>query len=338
MKGFNLKLTLVFTLILVLAMVAIVNAQEKYEFYMVTHAAPTNTFWAAVYKGWNDALEILGVDGEYIGSVHIDDPGEELANLEIVVAKKPDGIATGLSDYKMLEETLLRAIDQGIPVVAINVRDPRPEDERIPYLVYVGEDSYQMGVTEATGVINKFVEIYGRPPKRAIFLNHAVGVLCLVERAEGAKDVCKKMGVANYDVLPTVGDPAKIHETVRAYVQKYPDTEAVFTGWSQVSVWSAQALRDLGKLGNRFKPAKEGNVFVGGIDVDAECLRLILEGDVILTVDQQPYLQGFYAAVVLYNWCTYKFSPFGAINTGPLLIDPSNAEEMLDLAEKGIRG
>jgi hypothetical protein len=30
MKGFNLKLTLVFTLILVLTMVAIVNAQEKY--------------------------------------------------------------------------------------------------------------------------------------------------------------------------------------------------------------------------------------------------------------------------------------------------------------------
>jgi len=338
MKNFYLRLFLILTLVLVVTMGGIVNAQEKPEFYMVTHAAPSNSFWGAVYRGWNDACEILGVDGKYIGSVNIDDPGEERANLEIVAAKKPAGIATGLSDYKMLEEPLREAIKNGVPVVAINVRDPRPNDERIPYLVYVGEDSFQMGVTEARGVIDKFIEIYGRAPKRAIFLNHAPGVLCLSERAAGAKEVCDKMGVANYDVLPTKGDPAEIHETVRAYVQKYPDTEAVFTGWSQVAVWSTQVLKELGRLGNRYEPAKEGNVYVGGIDVDAQCLQLILDGDVILTVDQQPYLQGFYAAVVLYNWDKYQLSPFGAIYTGPLILDPSNAKEMIDLAKKGIRG
>jgi len=339
MKGFNLKFALVFTLIFVLTMVAMVNAQEeKYEFYMVTHGLPTNTYWGAVYNGWKDACEIFGVTGTYVGAVNIDDPLESIGNLEVVTAKKPDGIAVCIDDPYMFDESVRFAIGQGIPVVATNIRDPRPDDERIPYLVYVGENSYQMGVVEAKGVLDKFVEIYGRVPKRAIFLNHAPGILCLTERAAGAKEVCDKMGVTHYEVVPTKGDPAEAHETVRAYVQKYPDTEAVFTGWSQVAVWSTQALRELGRLGNRYEPAKEGNVYVGGIDVDAECLQLILDGDVILTVDQQPYLQGFYAVVVLYNWNKYKLSPFGAINTGPLVIDPSNAAEMIELAKKGIRG
>jgi len=315
-----------------------VVAEDDLTFIMVTHSAPTNTFWGAVYNGWTEACRLLGVNGEYVGSTKADDPTEERGNLEVAVSASPDGIASGLSNYIMLEEPLRDAVSKGIPVVALNVRDPRPDDERIPYLVYVGEDSYEMGVVEAKGVIEKFVEIYDRPPKRAIFLNHAVGVLCLTDRGQGAQDISLELGVANFEVVPTEGDPSKIAETVRSYIEKHPDTEAIFTGWSQVSVWSVQALREVERLGNVYEPAKEGNVFVGGIDVDAECLQLILDGDVVLTVDQQPYLQGFYSAMVLYNWVKYKLSPFGAVYTGPLTIDPSNAEEMIDLAKQGIRG
>lgn len=57
-----------------------------------------------------------------------------------------DGIAVPIVSSDAFEGPLLRrAVEQGIPVVAFNIPDGRPEGERIPYLTYVGGDEYLTG-------------------------------------------------------------------------------------------------------------------------------------------------------------------------------------------------
>ncbi|GAG58189.1 unnamed protein product, partial [marine sediment metagenome] len=49
--------------------------------------------------------------------------------LNSAIATKPDGIAVTITDPAALDAPLRKAIAAGIPVIAINVPDPRPEAE-----------------------------------------------------------------------------------------------------------------------------------------------------------------------------------------------------------------
>ena len=53
--------------------------------------------------------------------------------------------------------------------MAINSKDNR-NPRRIPYLRYVGEDTYQVGRRNATEALNAFKKITGRAPKKSAYL------------------------------------------------------------------------------------------------------------------------------------------------------------------------
>jgi len=46
------------------------------------------------------------------------------------VASNPDGLAVAVTEPGALAGAINKAIEQGIPVIAFNVSDPRPEGER----------------------------------------------------------------------------------------------------------------------------------------------------------------------------------------------------------------
>ena len=60
-----------------------------------------------------------------------------IAILNQAIATRPDGIAVPIPAAKRSNLSWI-AIDSGIPVVAFNISDTRPPDQRIRYLTYVG--------------------------------------------------------------------------------------------------------------------------------------------------------------------------------------------------------
>ena len=113
--------------------------KKEFTFYIVSHGGPADPFWGVVIKGMNDAAKVYPVEAKYFGPEKFS--VQELVNLlNSAIAAKPDGLAVTITDPKALDEPLRRAIQQGIPVVAINVADPRPEGERIPYSSRSGPD------------------------------------------------------------------------------------------------------------------------------------------------------------------------------------------------------
>lgn len=77
-------------------------------------------------------------------------------------------------------------------------------------------------------------------------------------------------------------------------------------------------------------------LYVAGFDLSPEILRLVRAGTIAATVDQQPYLQGFYPVVQLALYRRYGLCPL-SIDTGAALITRENADSVMALSATGYR-
>jgi ABC-type sugar transport system substrate-binding protein len=115
------------------------TAKRDLTYYSVTHGESGNVFWAIYRNGIRDGQKVYGVTVK-------DLPLEQFAVagyvdlLNQAIAAKPDGIFCSILDQNAVDEPLRRAIEDGIPVIAVNVPDTREGEQRIPYLFYVGGD------------------------------------------------------------------------------------------------------------------------------------------------------------------------------------------------------
>src|SRR5882724_12019494 len=118
---------------------------KKFRFVMVSHIGSNDA-----NMGWlTESLKAFekkypDVKTEYISTNNYS-VQEHVRLLEQAISTHPDGIAVPIVDSNAFEGPLRKAIEMGIPVVAFNIPDGRPEGERIPYLTYVGGDEYLTG-------------------------------------------------------------------------------------------------------------------------------------------------------------------------------------------------
>ena len=122
------------------------SAQEKkYRFVMVSHIGSNDA-----NMGWlTRSLKVFeekypDVETEYI-STNQYSIQDHVRLLEQAIATNPDGLAVPIVSSEAFDGPLRKAIEKGIPVVAFNIPDQRPKEERIPYLTYVGGDEYLTG-------------------------------------------------------------------------------------------------------------------------------------------------------------------------------------------------
>ena len=301
----------------------------KYTIYYVSHGGPGDPWWAPVIKGAKIAGEILGVKVVYLGPEKFSI--KALVDLlEGAIAKKPDAIIVTITSPEPLDEPLRRAIKMGIPVFAVNVADYRSEEERIPYLGYIGQDEVEAGRVLAEAAFRLFKEKVGRLPKRAVVGIHEVGHIGLEMRAKGAKEMGAKYGLPPVEKLDITTDPTKAIEIMRSYLKKYPDTELIIT---------------LGPLGAHpaMKLVEEeglkGKVFIATFDVDEKIIDGIKKDIVLCAISQQPFAQGFLPVVAAYLYLEYGVQvPVGNIplhvRTGPTVITKDTISMVMKQIEK----
>jgi len=303
----------------------------------VAHGSNADAFWGAQHNGFMDFCAAYGIHGRFLGTRLDGDIGEMLANLDSVLSGPGDGLTLPISNANTFTEPIQRAIDKGLAVVAVNIPDFRPQEERLPYVRYVGGEPIATGEENARMTVKAFTKLAGRAPKRAVYLNHVPGVEVLDYRGQGMQTVFDTTGT-QFDTLVIHSDPASAQDTIRAYVRKHPDLETIQTGNSRPAAWAIQALREMEQLGKHTEPFSAGRIYVGSIDIDPELLELIAAGECLGTIDEQPYMQGWYAAQLLYHWIKYKFIPGRDISTGPLVVQEKTlVESLIEQARQGIR-
>ncbi len=305
--------------LLVLLVLASILAMP-YTFYLVSHGGPADPFWGVVMKGLKDAGKEFGVDVVYLGPEKFS-LKEFMDLVNSAIAKKPDGLIVTITNPVALDEPLRKAIKMGIPVVAINVPDTRPYEERIPYLVYVGMDEYLAGVYAARRMLQE------GPIKRAVIAIHEPGHVGLEMRAKGIMDVLKPKGIP-VEKIDITTDPTKALTLMKAYLMKHPDTDAIFTLGPLGAHPAIQLVEEMGL---------EGKVKIGAIDLTTKIIDAIKKGIIVFTIDQQQYLQGYLPVLFLKMYLDHGLIPQDKVLTGPFVVDKSNVDKVEESVKEGYR-
>jgi simple sugar transport system substrate-binding protein len=287
-------------------------AAPEYTFYYVSHGGPADPWWAPVIKGTQDVAKLLNVKVVYAGPEKWSI--QALVDLlNSAIAAKPNGIILTITDYKALDQPARSAISQGIPVIAVNVPDPRPEDERIPYLTYVGQNEYDAGYYLAKYLIDK-----GYKPKRVVIGEHEPGHAGHAMRCQGITDAIKKVYPdVPVEVLDITTDPTKAAEAFKSYLTAHPETDVIFTLGPLGSHPALQVLREMKLV---------GKVHLLTIDIDDVVLKAIEAGELDAAASQQPYAQGFLPVVFMYLYVKYGIVPPPHVPTGPTIVDKTRLE------------
>ena len=300
---------------------SLVVAQEKeLTFYLVSFCGPGDPFWLTVIRGMEDAAELYGVKATYVGP-EVCNVKDEVNILISTTARRPDGIGLAIGNPIPLDEPARRAIDLGIPIVAFNVADTRPEEERIPYLTYVGQMPYEAGVAVGKRILKEF------RPTAVVVNNHIPGHTALAARARGIIDVMTENGIPAEE-LAVGTDHAQAVQIMKSYYAKHPETDC-FSALGPIPTHAQMVFLEEENLLAKVKQT--------AFDLDPIIFEGIKDGRIVCTVDQQPYLEGYLTVMWLYLNVMYGFMPDPTEKTGPTIVDISNVESVIKGVEAGYR-
>jgi len=274
-------------------------------------------FFDPVKKGMQDAAEKMGVECTWMGVEGVD----MAAQAELVqqaVRDKYDGIAVNLGDPKACDHVVEDAIQQGIPVVGFNTDDHATPNAR---LSCVNQRLYEAGVA-----LGKRVAADIPDGAHVLMTMHDEGVSSLMNRLQGLQSVLKEKK-ATWTIVITGTDAAKGSQIIEQQLKKHPDIRVVLS--------TGQA--DTEAAGRAIEKSFAGKGYwAAGFDLSPTTLRLIKAQHIRCTVDQQPYIQGFYPVVQLTLKLRYGITP-ASMDSGAAIITAETADRVLQLTEQKYR-
>src|ERR1700691_271908 len=115
------------------------TAEEMIKLAVVTHGESSDSYWAVVKKGVDDAAKVMRVNVTY-DAPQTTDMVAMSRLIDAAVTQKVQGLVVSIPDAAALRKSLKAAVDAGIPVIAID--SGKDEVDRLGLKLYVGTTSY----------------------------------------------------------------------------------------------------------------------------------------------------------------------------------------------------
>jgi simple sugar transport system substrate-binding protein len=264
-------------------------AHPKWRFVFVNHVT-TNPFFVPTQYGIQDACALTGCTYQWTGS-ETSQVTEMVNAIEAAIAARVDGIATSIIDPHAFNQPIARALAAGIPVVAYNA--DAPASSHNPRMAYIGQDLFLSGQKMGEQIL----KVIPKGGHIGLFIA-TPGSLNIQPRIDGAIAAIKAAGnPISYDVVATGALVEQELNAIESYYLGHKTVKGMFAvdGGSTQSVGQVMAKYQLQKHG----------VHGGGFDLLPLTLEYIHRGILDFTIDQQPYVQGYYPVIQLY---LYKLS------------------------------
>jgi simple sugar transport system substrate-binding protein len=303
-------------------------AKAEYKFNFVMHSDTNNAFWAAVHKGFKDACAQINADCQMLTLSGDGDQQEQLQNLESSIAQGVDGIVTTITNPTIFDAAVDEALAAGIPVITANTDDPEGAAGS-NRLAYVGQDLEAAGYELAATLSKQFPD----GPVHVLIGVADMNQSWAYTRANGIARFMEDYKAANpdrkvtYEKIESGMDLSTVGNRVASYVQTNPNTTAYF----DVGFWEAGAAQGIRNLG--YAP---GQMLLAGFDLVDVVFEEMEKGYVQLTVDQQPYYQGYMSVHQLYLMNKYGLSALD-INTGKAMIGPDDVAQIRSFKGMSVR-
>jgi simple sugar transport system substrate-binding protein len=255
-------------------------AHKRWKLVFVNHVT-TNPFFVATQYGIADACAFFGCDYQWTGS-ETAVVGEMVNAMDAAIARKADAIGVAIVDPSAFNGPTSQALQAGIPVFAYNADAPANSGNQ--RLAYIGQDLYnsgfQMGNRIVSLVDSGHVGLFIATP----------GQLNIQPRIDGAIAAIKASGKSiTYESIATGATIDEELPKIKAYYLGNQSLKGMFS----VDAGSTQCT---GPVMKEYGLAAKG-IHGGGFDLVPRTLEYINDGILSFTIDQQPYLQGFYTVM-----------------------------------------
>jgi simple sugar transport system substrate-binding protein len=282
---------------------------------VVTHGQASDPFWSVVKNGVDQGAEDMGVEVEY-NAPQTFDPVKMSQLIDAAVASEPDGLVISIPDPEALRESIEKANEAGIPIVSINTGSDVSEE--LGALTHVGQTEFKAGVGAGERLAQEGVD-------NALCINQEVGNVALDQRCEGFE---QGLGGQVEVVAVDLNNPTDAQAKIDTAVNQNPDINGMLALGPTGAEPALKALRESGKL---------QDIRLATFDLAPSVLEAIRDGDMVFAVDQQQYLQGYLPIVFLTNYAQYGVTPASEVLTGPAFVTQENAQQVIDLSDKGLR-
>jgi simple sugar transport system substrate-binding protein len=285
-----------------------------YNIAVVTHGAAGDSFWSIVKKGTQQGGKDMGVHVNYQSN---GDPTQQSQLIDNAVNQKPDGLVVSMANPEALKAAVERAVAAGIPVITINAGGD--QSKAYGALSHIGSDEKVAGEAVGAG-------LQKAGAKNVICVIQEAGNVSLETRCAGVKAGLGGGTVTNLQVDNTNLPAAQA--TILAKLQADKSIDGVVTLGAQV----ANAAE--GAIASANSSAK-----LATFDLNSDVAKGVKDGKILFAVDQQPFLQGYLAVVMLTQYKA-NLNVLGGglpVLTGPNLITKDNADAVLKLTQAGTR-
>ena len=284
-----------------------------YNIAVVTHGGAGDSFWSIVKRGVQQAGSDMGDKVTYQSD---GDPTRQAQLIDAAINAKPDGLVVSMANPEALKASVERAVKAGIPVITINSGEA--QSKQYGALSHIGSDETIAGKAVGT-------ELKAEGVKNVICVIQEAGNVGLEQRCAGVKAT---LGGTVTNIQVDNNNLPGAQATILAKLQSDKAIDGVVTLGAQV----AQVAE--GAISSASSSAK-----LATFDLNADVAKAVEDGKIAFAVDQQPYLQGYLAVVMLTQYKA-NLNVLGGgqpVLTGPNLITKDNAAAVIKLAAGGTR-
>lgn len=259
-----------------LAVIGPAAAQDDISATMIIYLDPSVQFFNPVVKGAQDAAAQFGVslDVQYANN----DPVRQNDLIDAAVAAGVDGIAVAISSSDAFDTSICNAVDAGVVVIGFNNDDLEGAAGNCRQ-AYVGMNEFASGYELGQRMIAEF----GLKEGDVVFNPREIPEASFaVARGGGIEKAMTEKGIKVETVRAGL-DLAEAQNIMAQFLVANPNIKALFGTGSVTSTVGAGALADAGL-----------DIPFGGFDLAVEIVTAVESGKMFATMDQQPYLQGYY--------------------------------------------
>ncbi len=244
--------------------------------FIIFNSSASNPFFDDVITGILEQQEELNeygitTDVYYTG---FDDAQEQIDLLKKLIDEGVNGVAITPVNHPDVAKALRQYKEKDIPVITVNT-----DIDNSGRLAYVGSDYFRSGQTAAglLGLIRS-----GKANIGIVTGSH--NVLCHTERIEGFKEVIdsKYPGMKVVDIKENHDDDFESFSVTKTLLEENPEIDTLYLAAAGV-YGAGRAVIELGM---------QEELCVISYDTVPTTRRLVEEGVIAATIDQQPVTQG----------------------------------------------
>lgn len=266
------------------------SAHHKGGRYVMVTFLSGIQFWKPAYRGMQDAASGLGATAQYQGTPNYS-AQDEVTTLQQLAATHPTGILVTAQNPDALKGPVQSLIQQGIPVVMFDSDSP---DSGRPAYVHISNE--QLG-SQAADIMAKAIGGSGQ-----VAVITTPGQLNLDQREAGFKQelAAKHPGIQVVAVANALTDYTTSAAAASQFLQAHPALKGIFSTGSSGGPGSATALKEVGKT---------GKVAIVSSDIDAATIQDIKSGEILATMVQDAYCEGYWGMEELYALASHSAVP-----------------------------